>query len=79
MILRCAGLSTLRKAISSGAKSMSDQNIKDTIKTLRGGLAEKAGAVVRGAADVSGPPSRLALFRHPLTQLPAHPRSASSR
>jgi hypothetical protein len=32
---------------------MSDQNIKETMKSLRGGLSEKAGAIVRGSADVS--------------------------
>ena len=53
MILRCAALTTLCKAIASGAKSMSDQTIKDTLKMLRAGLSEKAGAVVRGCADVS--------------------------
>lgn len=39
--------------IEVAAKSMSDQNIKETLKSLRGGLGEKAGAIVRGSADVS--------------------------
>ncbi|GAA5906312.1 AP-1 complex accessory protein LAA1 [Sporobolomyces salmoneus] len=51
IILRYSSLSCLRKVIEVAAKSMSDQNIKETLKSLRGGLSEKAGAIVRGSAD----------------------------
>lgn len=35
-----------------GSQSMSDQLIRDTLKALRAGLAEKAGAIVRESANV---------------------------
>ncbi|SDA02873.1 BZ3501_MvSof-1269-A2-R1_Chr11g02774 [Microbotryum saponariae] len=51
VILRCAALVTLRKAIVVGARSMSDALIKETLKALRAGLSEKIGAIVRESAD----------------------------
>ncbi|GAA6010487.1 hypothetical protein JCM11491_006962 [Sporobolomyces phaffii] len=51
VILRYSSLVCLQKVIEVAAKSMSDQHIKETLKSLRGGLAEKAGAIVRGSAD----------------------------
>ncbi|KAK4701730.1 HEAT repeat-containing protein 5, partial [Phenoliferia sp. Uapishka_3] len=51
VILRCAALVTLRKGIQVGGKSMSDQTIKDTVKAVKGGLSDKAGAVVRECAE----------------------------
>ncbi|GAA5946242.1 hypothetical protein JCM3765_000165 [Sporobolomyces pararoseus] len=51
VILRYSSLVCLQKVIEVAAKSMSDQLIKETLKSLRGGLAEKAGAIVRGSAD----------------------------
>ncbi|SCV73304.1 BQ2448_7230 [Microbotryum intermedium] len=51
VILRCAALVTLRKAIVVGARSMSDPFIKETLKALRAGLSEKIGAIVRESAD----------------------------
>ncbi|GAA6063853.1 hypothetical protein JCM10212_000333 [Sporobolomyces blumeae] len=51
VILRCSALGCLRNVVQVVAKSMSDQNIKETLKSLRGGLGEKAGAIVRGSAD----------------------------
>ncbi|GAA5869068.1 hypothetical protein JCM16303_000350 [Sporobolomyces ruberrimus] len=51
VILRYSALVCLNKVIEVAAKSMSDQNIKETLKSLRGGLTEKAGAIVRGSAD----------------------------
>ncbi|GAA5914098.1 hypothetical protein JCM5296_003575 [Sporobolomyces johnsonii] len=51
VILRYSALVCLRQVIEVAAKSMSDQMVKDTMKALRGGLAEKVGAVVRGCAD----------------------------
>lgn len=41
----------LRKVLHVVAKSMSDQTIKDTLKALKTGLSEKAGALVRGSAE----------------------------
>jgi len=52
----------LKKVIEVAAKSMSDQHIKETLKSLRGGLNEKAGAIIRGTADVSLASSLLAHF-----------------
>jgi hypothetical protein len=49
---RCFFLKPLRKAITGGARPMSDQTIKDTLKALRDGLTEKAGVIVRESADV---------------------------
>ena len=57
VILRCAALVTLRKGILVGGKSMSDQTIKDALKAIRGGLTDKAGAVVRESAEVCTHPS----------------------
>ncbi|GAA6050947.1 hypothetical protein JCM3770_005337 [Rhodotorula araucariae] len=51
VILRHAALACLRKVIVVVARSMSDQTTRDTLKALRAGLADKAGAVVRGCAD----------------------------
>ncbi|GAA5946756.1 hypothetical protein JCM3775_005235 [Rhodotorula graminis] len=51
VILRHAALVCLRKVISVVARSMSDQTTRDTLKALRAGLADKAGAIVRGCAD----------------------------
>ncbi|KAK4046606.1 hypothetical protein OIV83_005976 [Microbotryomycetes sp. JL201] len=51
VILRYNALVTLRKAITVGSQSMSDILIKETIKSLRGLLGEKSGAVVRAAAE----------------------------
>ncbi|GAA6032931.1 hypothetical protein JCM8097_000054 [Rhodosporidiobolus ruineniae] len=51
VILRYSALVCLRKVIGVVAKSMSDQTVKETVKALRAGLAEKTGAVVRGCAD----------------------------
>ncbi|GAA5882646.1 hypothetical protein JCM3774_004088 [Rhodotorula dairenensis] len=51
VILRHSALVCLRKVLEVVAKSMSDQTIKDTLKALKTGLAEKAGAIVRGSAD----------------------------
>lgn len=65
VILRCAALVALRKAIIVGAKSMSDQLTKDTLKALRAGLSEKAGAVVRESADVRQ-------VQYPSVRIPAH-------
>ncbi|GAA5889046.1 hypothetical protein JCM6882_009727 [Rhodosporidiobolus microsporus] len=51
VILRYSSLVCLRKVIVVVAKSISDQNVKETVKALRGGLSEKTGAIVRGCAD----------------------------
>ncbi|GJN93690.1 hypothetical protein Rhopal_006747-T1 [Rhodotorula paludigena] len=51
VILRHAALVCLRKVIVVVAKSMSDHTTKETMRALRAGLTEKAGAVVRGSAD----------------------------
>ncbi|GAA5857242.1 hypothetical protein JCM9279_001817 [Rhodotorula babjevae] len=51
VILRHAALACLGKVISVVARSMSDQTTRDTLKALRAGLADKAGAIVRGCAD----------------------------
>ncbi|GEM12259.1 clathrin-coated vesicle protein [Rhodotorula toruloides] len=51
VILRCSALVCLRKVIVVVAKSMSDQTVKDVMKTLKAGLSEKAGAIVRVSAD----------------------------
>ncbi|SGY43227.1 BQ5605_C001g00003 [Microbotryum silenes-dioicae] len=51
VILRCAALVTLRKAIVVGARSMSEPLIKETLKALRAGLSEKIGAIVRESAN----------------------------
>lgn len=53
VILRFHALSCLQKALSSGAKSLNDQPAKELVKSLRQGLADKAGAVVRGCSEVS--------------------------
>lgn len=53
VILRCSALLALKKVIASGGRSMSDQAIKDTLKALRSGLSDKAGAIVRECAEVS--------------------------
>ncbi|GAA5974285.1 hypothetical protein JCM11641_006712 [Rhodosporidiobolus odoratus] len=50
VILRYSALVCLRKTLVVVAKSMSDQTVKDTVKVLRGGLGEKAGAIVRACA-----------------------------
>jgi len=52
VILRHAALVCLRKVISVVARSMSDQTTRDTLKALRAGLGDKAGAIVRGCAEV---------------------------
>ncbi|KAM0791957.1 hypothetical protein ACM66B_004208 [Microbotryomycetes sp. NB124-2] len=51
VILRYNALVTLHKAITVGSQSMSDVLIKESLKTLRGLLAEKSGAVIRAAAE----------------------------
>ncbi|GAA5933813.1 AP-1 complex accessory protein LAA1 [Sporobolomyces koalae] len=51
IMLRYAALECLNKVLQVVAKSMSDQLVKDTIKSLRNGLSEKSGAIVRGSAD----------------------------
>ncbi|KAM0751074.1 ARM repeat-containing protein [Meredithblackwellia eburnea MCA 4105] len=51
VIYRSAALVVLRKAIANGGKSMSDQLIKDTLKAVRNGLSDKAGAIVRESAE----------------------------
>ncbi|BGP10695.1 hypothetical protein JCM10049v2_006587 [Rhodotorula toruloides] len=51
VIVRFSALVCLRKVIVVAAKSMSDQTVKDVMKTLKAGLSEKAGAIVRGSAD----------------------------
>ncbi|BGP50956.1 hypothetical protein JCM10450v2_006882 [Rhodotorula kratochvilovae] len=51
VILRHAALACLRKVITVVARSLSEQTTRDTLKALRAGLADKAGAVVRGCAD----------------------------
>ncbi|KAI5476389.1 Armadillo-type fold domain containing protein [Pseudohyphozyma bogoriensis] len=51
VILRTSTLLCLRKALGIGARSLSDQNLKDTVKSLRAGLSDKAGAVVRECAE----------------------------
>ncbi|GAA5821540.1 hypothetical protein JCM11251_000898 [Rhodosporidiobolus azoricus] len=51
VILRSSALVCLRKTIVVIAKSISDQNVKEVVKALRGGLGEKTGAIVRGCAD----------------------------
>lgn len=52
VILRCAALTALLKAVQVGGKSMSDQTLKDTLKALKAGLTDKAGAIVRLCAEV---------------------------
>lgn len=49
--MRHSALVCLRKVLHVVAKSMSDQTIKDTLKALKTGLSEKAGALVRGSAE----------------------------
>ncbi|BGP57657.1 hypothetical protein JCM8202v2_005301 [Rhodotorula sphaerocarpa] len=51
VILRHSALACLRKVLDVVAKSMSDQTIKDTLKALKAGLSEKAGAIVRASAE----------------------------
>lgn len=53
IILRTSALATLTQAIVVGGKSMSDQTIKDTVKALKYGLADKSGPIARGSAQVS--------------------------
>lgn len=53
VIVRYHALVCLNKAILCGGKSLSDVAAKEVVKSLRSGLADKAGAVVRGCADVS--------------------------
>ncbi|GAA5989051.1 hypothetical protein JCM10908_006285 [Rhodotorula pacifica] len=51
VILRHSALVCLRKVLDVVAKSMSDQTTKETLKALKTGVGEKAGAIVRGSAD----------------------------
>lgn len=53
VIVRYHALVCLNKAILCGGKSLSDVAAKEVVKSLRSGLGDKAGAVVRGCADVS--------------------------
>ncbi len=51
VILRYHALLCLKKVLSKGANSINDQSGRETLRSLRSGLADKAGAVVRGYAD----------------------------
>ncbi|PWN53232.1 hypothetical protein IE53DRAFT_199598 [Violaceomyces palustris] len=51
VILRYHALTALQKAINVAGKSLSDQTGKELLKSLRTGLGDKAGAVVRGSAE----------------------------
>ena len=51
VLLRYHALAALNKALLSGGKSLADQPGKDLLKALRQGLADKAGALVRGCSD----------------------------
>ncbi|KAK4049254.1 hypothetical protein OIO90_005543 [Microbotryomycetes sp. JL221] len=51
VILRYNALLTLRKGIVVGSQSMSDLLTKETLKSLKALMNEKAGAIVRAAAD----------------------------
>ena len=50
VILRYHALLCLRKVLSKGSSSMSDQVGKETVRSLRTGVGDKAGAVARGNA-----------------------------
>ncbi|KAN0065708.1 hypothetical protein ACQY0O_000838 [Thecaphora frezii] len=51
VILRYHALVALNKALLVAGKSLSDQSGKDLLKLMRQGLADRAGAIVRGCAD----------------------------
>ncbi|PWN18626.1 ARM repeat-containing protein [Microstroma glucosiphilum] len=51
VILRYHALTCLQKALLVGAKSLNDQPAKEIVKNLRLGLADKAGAIVRGCTE----------------------------
>ncbi|SAM82403.1 related to LAA1-AP-1 accessory protein involved in TGN-endosome transport [Ustilago bromivora] len=51
VILRYHALLALQKTLNVAGKSLGDQVGKDLIKSLRQGLSDRAGAVVRGCAD----------------------------
>lgn len=79
VILRHAALVCLRKVLHVVARSMSDQTTRDTLKALRTGLADKAGAVVRGCADVRAPALDRRARDAQTDLVPTPPGSASSR
>lgn len=51
VIVRSHATMCLQKALAVGGKSLSDQLLKELIKNLKMGLADKAGSVIRGCAD----------------------------
>lgn len=53
VILRYHAVLCLQKVLVAGGRSLNDQAGKDMLKALRQGLADRAGAIVRGCADVS--------------------------
>lgn len=52
VLVRFHALLCLSKALASGARSLNDQPAKELLRNLRTGLGDRAGAVVRGCAEV---------------------------